>query len=419
VKKKIINILTHIPQKEILKYSSADEYVKNFPLTEFVRLDKKPFWVGFFKLDWHHRWGKEVKKLFPDVQIECWRPYGNIIDEIYEKDVEGIKHKVFPSWSINIKKYGSIEHSQMMLEELQKEINKGQVLIHFYGAHTPFQIWLINKLKPKNTPIVYQHLGWGFGFFEFLYNKNPLKLLHHLNEIKALKYVDYYLTSSIIEEKYLKKKFLKLNVLLFYNGINFDEFPSITKEEARQKLKIPQDKKVILYVGRYDQTKSVDLLLNSFIRLKRKFDNIELYLVGGYEEDEFFNDAIKTGAKVVLRSDRPIYQYYASADVYVLPVKNKMHQDFGGTGIAPLEALFYNVPVISPSLKHFPCNSQEKQKLGIYEVDMNRLDETIEKVLFSKNNDDRREIVLKYMDINKNTIKLIKIYNYLFEKYYK
>lgn len=412
---KIINILTHTPQKEIYKYRNPLEYVQRFPETEYIQINKKPYWVGFFKLDWHHRWGKYVKKLAPQFEVECWRPYGNTIDQVYEKDVDGLKHKIFPSTEIRIKKYGTIEHSKLMLEELKKEIKENKIIIHFYGCHTTFNTWLLNKLKPIDVPVILQQLGGGFFYFVFRYKKNPFMLLNYFFEKKSLKYVDYYLTASKIEEQFIVRKFPSLNFEFFLNGIDFDEFKLIDKKKAREILGIPLEKKIILYVGRLSRLKSVDKIIAVYKKLKEKNNNIELYLVGGYESDELYNIALTSGAKIVLRSDKPIHNYLAAADVYLLPIEDPIVRDFGGFGIAPIEALAFNTPVISPNIIHFPSES-DVSKLG-FPMNTNNLFEAIEHVL-TKGDYETRTIVQEHFDIIKNTQRLIKIYENVSKKYY-
>ena len=46
--------------------------------------------VGFFQNDWHVLVSKETLKRTDKYDIECWRPYQGL-DEIYSKDVNGIK----------------------------------------------------------------------------------------------------------------------------------------------------------------------------------------------------------------------------------------------------------------------------------------------------------------------------------------
>ncbi len=409
---KIINILPHIPADVIYKYTSPEEFIKRFPYTKFIEIETFPYWVGFFQKDWHCLWGKYIKNLASDLEIECWRPYGDKIDKVYEKKIDGILNRVFPSSSFNIKKIGSINKSPLMLEYLKNEMKSERVVVHFYGSHNPLITWILLKLKPQRNKIILQHLGWGFSWFEFIYRKNPLKLIPYFFEKKVLKYVGLYLTASKVEEKFLKKKFPKLRCEFFYNGIDIEKTPLIPKCEARKRLNIPLHKKVVLYVGRYYSTKNVGQIIKTFIELKLKDNDIELFLVGGYENDELYQQAVDSGANVILRQDKPITDYFAAADVYLMPINDPMHRDFAGFGIAPMEALAQNTPVISPNLIHFE-NHNDIVDLGIRSESISTLADDIN-LIFNKEYN-TRHYIKKYLNLKKNSKKLIDFYRHIDE----
>lgn len=409
---KIINILTHVPPAEIFSNKTPEEIKARYASSEFVDIDTWPFTIGFFRLDWHHRWGSFIKKLSPEIEMECWRPYGTIIKKVYDKDVDGILHRVFPSTSIKIKKVGHYETSRLMLSELRKEISKGKVILHFYGSNAAIIFWLLNKLKPIGTPVILQHLGWSFSYFEYKYKNKPLKLIPYFFQRKALKYVNLYLTASRVEEDFMRENFKKLKIEFFLNGIDFAELPSISKKQARESLNIPTDKKIILYVGRFYSTKSVDRIINAYNAIKEAID-CQLLMVGGYKEDEFYKLATESGATIVLRTDNPIYNYFAAADIYVMPIKDKMHQDFAGFGIAPIEALAYGTAVISPNLKHFAGNNSELNEIGYIMNDDSNLESMLSQALQydAKDSETCSMLAHKYYDIEKNSLKLLEHYN--------
>jgi len=406
---KVISILTHTPNSTIYEYKSPEAYTNEFPETEYIKLDKKPFWVGFFKKDWHHQWGSYLKKMAPEIEVECWRPYGNKIDRIFEKEVDGLKHKIFPSTELTIKKYGTIERSHSLLKELKKEIGSQKIIIHFYGSHTNLQIWILNRLKSFAVPVIVQQLGGWFGYFDYIYNKNVFRLLNYWHEKKALNQISLYLTASVIERDFLAANFPKIQKYLFLNGIDFDEFPLVEKKQAKQKLGIAFENKIILYVGRYNKTKSVDLIIQAFKKIEKDKPDVELYLVGGYETDEFYQMGKNAGAKMILKSGYSIRDYYAAADVYLMPITEPLVRDFGGFGIAPIEALACGTPIVTNNLIHFPGSEEERKKLGITFGRKENLAEAIEKV-FTNEYTECRQVAKKYFDINSNSNKLIGLY---------
>jgi glycosyltransferase involved in cell wall biosynthesis len=416
---KVINILCHPPQDVLWEYTSPEEYIKRFPLTDFIKIDEYPYWIGFFRLDWHHKWGSYVKRLAPAIEMECWRNYGNKINKVYQKEVDGILHKVFPSSSIQIKKYGAISRSYLLLRELKKEIEHNKVIIHFYGSHNPLITWIINNLKTRHTPVILQNLGGWFSWFDWEYNNNPLKLIPYFFERRMLNKVSLYLQASMVEEDFLNRNFPKLKCKFLLNGIDFNQFVPRPKNIAKKELGVAPNKKMILYVGRLTDVKNVNHLINAFIKLKKNNDDLLLYLVGGYKDEKYYEFGKKAGAVIIERTDDSIDKYFATADVYVMPITNIMVKEFGGIGIAPLEALAMNTPVISENLKHCPGTLDEISQLGISKINYNSLDQHILEIL---NNPSKykncRQVALKYFSINDNTSQLLDIYKNLYSLHY-
>ncbi len=412
---KVINILTHLPQGIIHKYKDPEEYVKEFPKTEFIKLSKEPYWVGFFKQDWHHHWGGYIKAVSPNIKMECWRPYGSVINSVFSLEVDGVEHKVFPSKTAKIPKVGEFMSSPLMLEELKKERNNAECIIHFYGAHDSLINYLLINLKPVSCKIIIQQLGAWFGYYDIKSAKpyvKPFKYLLWQRELKALKYCDLFLTASKVEEEFIKRT-LNLKYKFFLNGINFDIYKSKqTKSETRQLYKINDDAKVILYIGRLNATKNANLLIDAFVKVKKRIPQTQLLLVGCYKNDEYYQMAINAGATVILRNDSELDVFFNMSDLYVLPIKDKNIQDFGGFGIAPIEALAYNMRVISPNIKHFAGTNSEREIIGSEIKDFEKLDELLVEEIQRKDivSGQIRDIAKKYFDIIENSKEMVLIY---------
>ena len=409
---KVINILHHIPNQIIKEFKDPNDFIQRFPDTEFLKLDKSPYWVGFFN-DWHHQWGKYIKDASDNIDIECWRPYGSQIKRVYEKNIDGILHKVFPSREFRLKKAGSFTYAPQMLKALKIEVRKGEkIIIHFYGSHSLLIYYLIIKLRKTGVPIIVQHLGGWFFCFESGNSINPFPKLKYLIERYALRFVTKYLTASRTELDFLRQNFKDLDYEFFLNGIDLDKFKrNNSKEAAKIQLGLKKDQKMILYVGRLDYTKNVDLLIKAYTNIKVVNPEIKLFLVGGYKSDILYNEAISCEAEVIERSDAPISIYYEAADVYVLTISNYHVKEFGGIGIAPLEALAFDLPVISQNIKHFNGPVSDIDSVGILLDDFNQLEKLILEILNnSKKYSNGRQFIMKYFDIHDNTERIIKIY---------
>lgn len=123
-------------------------------------------------------------------------------------------------------------------------------------------------------------------------------------------------------------------------------FNSMTRQEARNNLQLPADKRVILYSGKYISKKRPLDLLKAFSGIKDQ-ENLLLVMVGEGEcrkEMEEYISAYKLNDKVILTgfiNQNLIPAYYRSADIFV------MCSGLGETwGLSVNEAMNSGIPVI-------------------------------------------------------------------------
>ncbi|HEY9851131.1 MAG TPA: glycosyltransferase family 1 protein [Leptolyngbyaceae cyanobacterium] len=137
-------------------------------------------------------------------------------------------------------------------------------------------------------------------------------------------------------------------------GTDVSRFGSISKEEARQKLGIDSDTKVVLYVGRFDRRKGIETLVRAVGRSQlRGKEKLKLIIGGGsrpgqsdgIERDRIEGIVEELGLKEITsfpgRLDEvtlPIY--YAAADVSVVP---SHYEPFG---LVTIEAMACGTPVV-------------------------------------------------------------------------
>ena len=233
--------------------------------------------------------------------------------------------------------------------------------IFFYRYKKSFQIGrspvsfdlLYKPLKVANLDVVHAHLGnlpapltgywyakkWKKPFIISYHGEysgdfgDPLRRLgvvahkvYFAN--KLLSKADVIIVSSpynIEGSKILKKYSEKIKIIP--NGINVEEFDSAySKEKCRDILNVPQDKKVILFVGNLIHIKAPHILIGAMKFITEKIPEAHLLVVGdgdiqknlqeqskqlGIEKDVTFAGAINEIKRKVL--------YYTAADVFVLP----------------------------------------------------------------------------------------------------
>ena len=183
-----------------------------------------------------------------------------------------------------------------------------------------------------------------------------------------LKPIDAFITMS---EKVLGdlKKFARDKPARLVPHPLYDNFgEKISKDEARQKLGIGLDEKVILFFGFIRKYKGLDILLNAMIILKNdpQTENIKLLIAGEFYEDEknytmLINEpSIKKNLIVHTQfiSDSRVKYYLSAADCIVQPYRNATQ-----SGVTPL-AYHFEVPMIVTNVGGLPSLVPDK-KVGL------------------------------------------------------
>jgi D-inositol-3-phosphate glycosyltransferase len=136
-------------------------------------------------------------------------------------------------------------------------------------------------------------------------------------------------------------------------GVDTALFRPGDRTEARRLLDVPQDDPVILFVGRIDPIKGIDVLVDALCGLRREMwltAPPRLLLVGGGEDEPAFDALISraaarnlldriTFAGSISHNDLPTY--YHAADVVAVP---SFYESFG---LVAVEAMACGTPVVA------------------------------------------------------------------------
>jgi glycosyltransferase involved in cell wall biosynthesis len=306
----------------------------------------------FFTYGFGANIGINLKKFIPEYEIEVWR-LDHKAKKYYEKNLLGIVFKVFPSFQIKVLS----DFSLRVIKKLKAEIKKNNPILFVPFNHYGI-LYQVAFFFPR-SPIVTSHHGGCPPKYDFKYEKGLRKLRALIKvvwEKLSIKNVDYFFVGETKELDYLKEKIINLRHHSWGTGINISDFPLIPKEEARKLLGWDNKKKYILYVGKLYKYKQVDELIKLWKEIKKTRPEIELVLAGNESPEswgeEYYSMAVESGALVLGRVlNVELYKYYCAADVYVLV---SLRDDyFGGMGIAPLESLACNTPVVSNALRNY------------------------------------------------------------------
>ncbi|MDK2981960.1 MAG: D-inositol-3-phosphate glycosyltransferase [Chloroflexota bacterium] len=157
-------------------------------------------------------------------------------------------------------------------------------------------------------------------------------------------------------------------------GVDTTRFYPIPEDEAKEFIGIPKDERMLLYVGRIEPLKGIDILIRAIARLKQSdvLSNCPhyLYIIGGEPEAEEglmnremqrlqdlcqelgVNDLVLFLGK---RDQDTLQYYYSAAEIVIMP------SHYESFGMVALEAMACGTPVIATQvggLQHLVQNGK-------------------------------------------------------------
>lgn len=144
----------------------------------------------------------------------------------------------------------------------------------------------------------------------------------------------------------------------------------IAKKEAREKVNLPNDRKIILFLGQIKKVKGLDVLIDSFAQVALKQKNAILVIVGKVWKDTFddYERQIKNNAiinKVITRIEYipndEVPLYMKSADILALPYIKVYN-----SGVL-IRSMSLGVPLICSDTGPFPEFVEHGKNGFIYE----------------------------------------------------
>lgn len=233
-----------------------------------------------------------------------------------------------------------------------KNVFKSDVIIieNCINNLTNILLVAVNPLLRKKIVVL------GHDDFSF-YNKRPFSTLKSFVWNRSAHGFLFYTFWEAKSNKTIKIK------RAFYNNFNDEvsqktvEAAFLKRDQIKTTLKIPLDKKVILYVGRMDKTKGFDSTWCEAISAIANTMNIHFVFVG-FQKSEFVNSAYFKDNSITyqgfLSDSNKLTEYFAVADAYIHP---------GTIGLGPTRAIQHGLmPICFGLKKHNPevayCDSR-------------------------------------------------------------
>lgn len=260
-------------------------------------------------------------------------------------DLEGLNVFYFSNLSNTLRMRYKIATPIHLLRIISKTIKNFDV-IHIHEQRTVIALIVAYYAKKHNIPYVIHARGsttlergrvYYKKFFDMFYGK---KMLKNASKLIALNHTEY--------EQYQIMGADPQNIVIIPNGIDLSTYNQLPKKGIfREKYSIKKDEKIILFLGRLNIIKGLDLLIHAFSLLNPEQDLIKLVIVGPddgclYKLNKLI-DNLKIKDHVIFTG--PLYEEdkleaYVDADIYVLPSR---YETFPNT---VLEAAVCQTPVI-------------------------------------------------------------------------
>ena len=228
---------------------------------------------------------------------------------------------------------------------LPRIIKKNNIDILFSPNYTtlPLKIFckhvaVVHDLIPLIFPRYFRQAGYKFKLL--LTNRLTVGLL--INNFSHIIAVSNNTKEDIV--KYFQTDKNKISVIT--EGVDF-KTSGADKKKFKEKYNLPD--KYILYLGRCDPYKNIDMLIRIYSRLGKWQEDYKLVLVG--KEDKRYTPLLKDLARELNLSDKIIFTDFVLTDELPAIYENAsllVHPSlYEGFGLPILEAMSYGLPVVA------------------------------------------------------------------------
>ena len=277
---RVIHIMTHPP---------AYEAYANQPRPKINWDTPDASWVGIWGYDWADLLAIEVRKINEDIVHEIWQPDLRA-DKVYSHEIyPGVVHRMFPAqqktrW-VGLKRHETLI-SPMMGHFLEAAGTVGTIFHMGQSVTQPINEALLR---------IYTKVKFIFSFHGqivlpgariFRFQKNIFAkinyLLDHFQARKLFKKISYLTYQSDWNLEYLDHYYEGERKKLTM-GLNFDQYQGYEKENCREDLGLPKDRKILITLSRLYDLKQVDHLIEILSKIQNDF----LFIVVGHGTREY------------------------------------------------------------------------------------------------------------------------------------
>lgn len=216
--------------------------------------------------------------------------------------------------------------------------------------------------------------------------------------LKFIERLTYFFSTNLFCNSFGLKKFINENLTKkdvkviaqgSINGVDTEFFKNTKtldeQELIRDKFKIDKKDFVITFVGRIVKDKGINELIEAFVNLSKKYNNLKLLLVGDYEEhlnpikneNKILIDSLDSIITVGFQND--IRDFLSITDLFVLPSYRE------GLPNSLIEAGSFGIPLLATNING--CNEIIDDGITgilVEKKSAKKLEEAIDKLLEDK-----------------------------------
>lgn len=248
--------------------------------------------------------------------------------------------------------FSAIKQIHEVIEKVNPDI------IHVHSTWAGLFVRLPYLFRKKKVKIIYQPHGWAFLMDTSKYKKNIYALVERILSIPTDKIINI---SNYEQNKAIKYGLDKNKMIMIYNGVE----DKINKSNL--KLNWNDNKINLLFVGRLDRQKGLDLFLDVYDKMK--LENIHLYVIGTSVLDDNLPQNTDNITYLGWVDNKDIDAYYQACDAVIMPSR------WEGFGLVAIEAMRNSKPVIVSNRGALP--ELIKNNKNGYIFDMNDLNSLV------------------------------------------
>lgn len=265
-----------------------------------------------------------------------------------QKDWENITKKIFyykyKRSIFNI--FLAIKQIHSVIEDVEPDI------IHVHSTWAGLFVRLPYLFRKRKAKIIYQSHGWAFLMDISKYKKMIYAFVEKILSISTDKIINI---SNYEQNQAIKYGLNKNKMIMVYNGVE-DKV-----NRSNLKLNWDENKINLLFVGRLDRQKGLDLFLDVYNKMK--LENLHLYVIGTSVLDDNLPKNTEYVTYLGWVDNKDIDVYYQVCDAVIMPSR------WEGFGLVAIEAMKNSKAVIASNRGALPELIKEDFTGYIFNID--------------------------------------------------